>query len=336
MTVEQHADARIARALAAIEARFGAGVARRLRDHRPAHDAPAVHTGSLALDRATGLGGLPRGHLAEYVGDESSGRTTLLYATLAATQRAGGFAALIDAEGSTDAESLLAAGVALDSLLVAQPFSAADALLILAILADCRGFDLIALAAIPALRHLAADRLRSADDHTLAAPDLGRLMARGLRVLTVALRDSPTAVAVVNEPLPLANPGRLRSSGGLALAHFAALRLAITPLSALPAPFGEVPGLRVAVTVEKSKLGAAGGRAELDLWPGRGLDAGAELLRLGLAAGALARDWRGYRLDGVSLGHRPADAAAALLADPALLDRVRSAVLAAGPPTRVA
>lgn len=331
----QHTDARIVSALAAIEARFGAGVARRLREHRPAHDAPAVPTGSLALDRATSLGGLPRGHLAEYIGDESSGRTTLVHAALAAAQRAGGIAALIDAEGSADAESLIAAGVDLDALLVAQPVSAADALLILTILADCRGFDLIALAAIPALRHLAADRLRTDDDHTVAAPDLGRLLARGLRVLTVALRESPTAIAVVNEPLHLAGADRLRSSGGLALAHFAALRLAIAPLAPLPAPFGEVPGLRVAVTVEKSKLGAAGGRAELDLWPGRGLDAGAELLHLGLEAGALARDWRGYRAGDLPLGHRPADAAAAVLGDPALLARVRAAILAAAP-TRVA
>jgi recombination protein RecA len=334
--MEQHTEARIASALAAIEARFGAGVARRLREHRPAHDAPAVPTGSLALDRATGLGGLPRGHLAEYIGDESSGRTTLVYAALAATQRAGGIAALIDAEGSADAESLLAAGVALDALLVAQPVSAADALLILTILADCRGFDLVALCAIPALRHLAADRLRTADDHTVAAPDLGRLLARGLRVLTVALRESPTAIAVVNEPLPPADADRLRSSGGLALAHFAALRLAIAPLAALPAPFGEVPGLRVAVEVEKNKLGAPGGRVELDLWAGRGLDQAAELLRLGLEAGALARDWRGYRLGGLPLGHRPADAAATLLGDPALASRVRAAILAFGSPTRVA
>jgi RecA/RadA recombinase len=202
--------------------------------------------------------------------------------------------------------------------------------------ADCRGFDLVVLSAIPALRHLAADRLRTDDDHTVTAPDLGRLLARGLRVLTVALRESPTTIAVVNEPLPLADAGRLRSSGGLALAHFAALRLAITPLALLPAPFGEVPGLRVALTVEKNKLGAPGGRAELDLWPGRGLDEGAELLRLGLATGALARDWRGYRAGDLPLGRRPADAAAALLGDPALLARVRAAILAVGAPTRVA
>ncbi len=100
----------LAAALAALEARFGAGVVRRLRD-APAHDPAdrAVSSGSVGLDRATGLGGFPRGHLTELLGPESSGKTTLLHAALAATQRAGGLVALVDAEDGADGASLAAA-----------------------------------------------------------------------------------------------------------------------------------------------------------------------------------------------------------------------------------
>jgi recombination protein RecA len=320
----------IAIALAQIAARFGPGVVARLRQARPGPAAPIVPSGSLLLDRATGIAGLPRGHVTEFIGLGSSGKTALLYATIAAVQRSGGLAALVDAAGTADAEALLACGVDLDTLLLASPASATDALLLLTILAACRGFDCIGFSSIPALRDLPAGRLRTTDTHTLAAPDLGRLLARGLRVLTAALRESPTAVVITNEPLLLDESDRVRSTGGLALAHFAALRVIVEPLAALPDPAGGLPGLRVGLMIVKHKLGTAGGRAELALWPGRGLDQAGELLDLGLACGAVTRDWRGYRVGDHPLGHRPPAAATALLADAALAARVQAAILAGG------
>jgi recombination protein RecA len=327
-------DRRLDRALALLEARFGVAVARRLRDAIPRQpEERSLPSGSLALDRATGLGGFPRGHVTELIGAASSGKTALLYAALAAAQRAGGLAALVDAEGTADPDVLLACGIELDTLVLARPVSATDALLLLAILARCGALDLLALSSVPALRDLPAGRMRpSLDDHSLAAPDLGRLLARGLRVLTAALADTPTVVLATNEPLR-PREGRdataaLRSTGGLALAHFAALRVTVEPLAQLPDPAGGPPGLRVALTVVKHKLGTPGGRAVADLHPGRGLDPAAELLALGLACGIIARDWRGHSIGGIALGHRPADAAAALLADPALAARVRAAILA--------
>src|SRR4051812_31505316 len=130
------AERRLVAAFALLAARFGPGVAARLRDAtaRPPEER-VTSSGSLALDRATGTGGLPRGHLSEFVGPPSSGKTALLYAALATTQRTGGLAALVDAEGTADAGALLACGVDLDTLLLARPASATDALLLLTILA---------------------------------------------------------------------------------------------------------------------------------------------------------------------------------------------------------
>jgi recombination protein RecA len=326
----QDLDHDIATALAQIAERFGPGVVARLRQARPDLAAAVVPSGSLALDRATGIAGLPRGHVTEFIGLRSSGKTALLYATLATVQRSGGLAALVDAAGTADAEALLACGVDLDTLLLACPASATDALLLLTILASCRGFDCLGFVSIPALRDLPAGQLRTTDDSTLAAPDLGRLLARGLRVLTAALRESPTAVIVTNEPLLSDRDERVRSTGGLALAHFAALRVMVAPLATLPDPAGGLPGLRVELTIVKHKLGTAGGRAELTLWPGRGLDQAGELLHLGLVCGAVIRDWRGYCVGDHLLDHRPAAAAAALLADGALTARVQAAILAGG------
>jgi recombination protein RecA len=111
-------------------------------------------SGSVGLDRAIGLVGLPRGHLTEYLGPESNGKTTLLYSALAATQRAGGLIALVDTEGSADGATLATCGVDLDGLLLARPTSARDALLLLTILARCGGLDALGLGSIAALRDL--------------------------------------------------------------------------------------------------------------------------------------------------------------------------------------
>ncbi len=275
----------LAAVLAALEARFGAGVVRRLRD-APARD-PAdrtVTSGSVGLDRATGLGDFPRGHLSELLGPESSGKTTLLHAALAATQRAGGLVALVDAEDGADGASLAAAGCDLDTLLIVKPTSARDALLVAIILARCGGLDLLGFASLVALHDLPAGT-RQPRPVAQAALETAGLLTRGLRVLTAALRDSPTAVVATNLALPdTPDAPPHRSTGGLALRHFAALRIAVTPLAAVPVPDG---GLRVRLTVLKHKLGAGGGWAEVDLVPGRGLDREEELARLALAAGLL-------------------------------------------------
>ena len=319
--------ARIARALRRLEARFGPDVVRRLRD-APAR-APgeaAIPSGVVGLDAATGLGGLPRGHLTEIFGPESSGKATLLYAALAAAQRQGGWAALIDAEGTADGAVLEGCGVDLDRLFLVRPTSARDALLLLAILARCGGFETLGLASVAALRDLPAGT-RHPEPVARESLETARLLTRGLRVLTAALRDGPTAVVVTNLALP--EPPADRSLGGLALRHFAALRVAVTPLARLPDAAGGTGGLRVGLTVVKHKLGVQGGHAEVDLLVGQGPDRAEELLRLGLAAGVIAAHPHGLVHDSELLGHSAAAVRRRLASDEALADTLRAAILAA-------
>ncbi len=324
----------LAAVLAALEARFGAGVVRRLRD-APARDPAdrAVPSGSVGLDRATGLGGLPRGHLSEILGPESSGKTTLLHAALAATQRGGGLVALVDAEDGADGASLAAAGCDLDTLLVVKPTSARDALLVAIILARCGGLDLLGFASLAALRDLPPGTRRPRPvEH--AALETAGLLTRGLRVLTAAMKDTPTALVATNRALPDA-PDALpqRSTGGLALRHFAALRIAVTPLAALADSDG---GLRVRLTVVKHKLGVGGAWAEVDLRPGTGLDRAEELARLARAAGLLDQGADGVAYAGITLRATPAALRRQLAADPALAEALRAALLALPSASRVA
>jgi recombination protein RecA len=321
----------IAAALAAIAARLGPGVVRRLRDVPPRDPSDrAIPSGSLGLDLATGLGGLPRGHVTELLGPDSSGKTALLYAALAATQRAGGIVALIDAEGTVDAEALVACGVDLADLLLAHPASAPDALLILTILARCRALDLLGLSSVPALRDLPGGQVRGSLHGELAARDAARLLTRGLRVLAVALKDSPTAVLLTNHLLPAApDQPAYRSLGGLALRHHAALRIAVTPLALLPDGAGGYRALRVGLTVAKHKLGTPGGTGTIEVRLGGAIDRAAELIALGRAVGLVQDGPGGLTWGATILGHDEAHARRALHNDAALAAALHDAIRAA-------
>ncbi len=179
------------------------------------------------------------------------------------------------------------------------------------------------------------------------ALDTARLLTRGLRVLTAALKDGPTAVLATNLTLPppydapsLAELPPHRSTGGLALRHFAALRIAVTPLTELPLPgrgseTGAV-GLRVGLTVVKHKLGTAGGTARVDLLVDRGIDHTEELVRLGLDSGILVADPLGVTHRGTHLGRSPAAVRRRLADDAALANTLSDALVAAPITPRVA
>ncbi len=321
-----HRERRIARALHMIEARIGTGVVRRLAVHRPDQRAPAVPSGSLSLDLATGVGVLPRGHLTELLGPPSSGKTALLYGALAATQRAGGLAALIDAEGSADGDALAACGVDLDELLLARPASAQDALLLLTILARCGGLDALGLASIAALRDLPPPVPSPSALDDLRSHDVARLLSRGLRVLMTALRGAPTAVIVTNEVL--SHPPGHHSIGGLALRHFAALRVAVEPRTLIPDTRGGVRALRVGLTVVKSKVGPPGGGVEVELAIGGGVDRTAEILALGLTMGLIERGPLGLVYGREPLGRSPEVARRRLAADGPLAEALAGAIVA--------
>lgn len=322
----------LATAMRILAERFGPETVRRLNTPRAQPPDRTIPSGSVGLDLATGLGGLPRGGITELVGADTSGKTAVLHSALAATQRAGGLAALIDAEGSADAWALAACNVEIDNLLLAQPTSATDALLLLTILARCRGLDALGFISIPALRDLPAGSLHAATDHSLAAHDVGRLMARALRVLATSLGDSPTAIIMTNEPIPFASEQDdelARSRGGRALGHYASLRVAVEPLARLPDAADGTAGHRVALTIIKSKIGSPGGQAEVDILADGGVDTAGELLRLGLATGAVRQHPLGLLHGDDFLGRTAGGALRRLRAEADLAAALRLAILAA-------
>jgi recombination protein RecA len=308
--------ARLDRVLEALRARFGDWIIYRLREARPAHGAPALSTGSLGLDRATGLGGLPRGRLTELSGPPTSGKRALAAHVLADAQRGRGFAALLDADHAADFGQLRRCGVDLADLLLVVPCGTREALDIAGLLVASRGLDALVLAAANGL---------------LGGPFADRrAFAPGLRRLLLELASSPTAVVVLVHRDAAwradANPARQ-------LAHAATLRIACTPLGLVTHASGEVLGLRLRAEVVKNRLAAPGGTAELEVRRDHGVHAAAELLGLGLADGlvGVGPDAVGYWFGDRWLGRGREAAVGALEEDPALRAALRRALRGGGP-----
>jgi recombination protein RecA len=304
---------RLERALEALRERFGPWIVYRLRDARPAVGERSVPTGSLGLDRATGISGVPRGRISEISGPSTSGKSTLASHILANAQANGGFAALVDADHSADLDRLRTCGVDLGDLLLAVPGSAREALDITCLLAASGGLDALVLSSANAL-------VRG----SLGDPPA---FTAGLRRLVVELGGSPTAAVFLVHAdrswRPAANAAR-------ALAHAASLRIACTPLHLVTHHSGEILGLRLRAEVGKNKLAAPYGSAEIEVLRDRGTHSAAEAFDLGLAEGVVeaAPGSLGYSFAGVGLGRGRDRAIQTLDADPPLLSALRAALLA--------
>lgn len=203
-----------------IERRFGPWALYRLSQARPKLGKPTISTGSLTLDLATGIGGIPRGRITELAGPPSSGKRTLAAHILANAQTEHGFAAYIDAAHAFDAERLVRCGVDLPDLLLAIPESMAEALTMIDLLVRSGGLDAVILDALPG-----ADYLRSASSRT----PFPLLLAQGLRRINAGLRNAPTAVVLVSEQASHHTDSR-------ALRHAATLRIALRPAVPLRHP----------------------------------------------------------------------------------------------------
>lgn len=314
----QQRAARLEEVIAALRRRFGEWIIYRLREARPADRAPAISTGSPGLDRATGVGGLPRGRLIELLGPPTSGKSTLAFHVLASAQRDRGFAALIDAAHNADLDRLRRCGVDLRDLLLVVPDSPREAFDIASLLVASQGLDALLIASANAL----------------ALGPLGdrRAFSAGLARLMVELAGAPTVVMVVVQ-----QDAVWRSAGRPAarvLAHAAALRIAFHPLGLVTHPSGEVLRLRVRAEVLKNRLGPPYRSAELQIRRDGGIDTAAELFTLGLLEGLL---WRAPGFGGYGFGERwlgrgregairaiEEDAALRAALAAALLDRQRS------------
>jgi recombination protein RecA len=312
-----------------IEKAYGQGAIMRLGE-RALEPIAVIPTGSLALDEALGVGGLPRGRIVEVFGPESSGKTTLLLHAIAQAQAAGGIAAFIDAEHAFDMRYARGIGVDISKLLVSQPDCGEQALEIAELLTRSGAVDLVVIDSVAALVPKAEIEGDMGDSHMgLQA----RLMSQALRKLTAVANKTSTTIAFINQlrqkiGVVFGNPET--TTGGNALKFYASVRLDVRRLAKINVGESAV-GNRTKVKVVKNKVAPPFTEAEFDIRWGTGIDAGADLVETALAAGVLEKSGSHLSFGGKAIGQGRDRARDALIANPELHTAVHKATLDALP-----
>lgn len=288
-------------AMSQIEKQFGKGSIMRLGAEALAADVPYIPTGSLSLDIATGIGGIPRGRITEIFGPESSGKTTLALHTIAEAQKRGGMAAFIDAEHALDINYANKLGVNCDDLLVSQPDNGEQALEICEILVRSGAMDIVVVDSVAALVPRAEIEGEMGDSHMgLQA----RLMSQALRKLTGTISKTHTSLVFINQirmkiGIMFGNPET--TTGGNALKFYASLRLDIRKTGALK-DGQEVIGNRTKVKVVKNKTAPPFKEAEFDILYGEGISKEGDVLDLGVAHDIIEKSGTWYSYAGSRIG----------------------------------
>ena len=290
-------------ALGQIEKQFGKGSIMRMGDGSVDHDVSAVSTGSLGLDLALGIGGLPRGRVVEIYGPESSGKTTLALHAAAEIQKAGGTAAFVDAEHALDPSYAEKLGVEIADLLVSQPDTGEQALEITDMLVRSGATDLIIIDSVAALTPKAEIEGEMGDSHMgLQA----RLMSQALRKLTANIKRSNTLVIFINQirmkiGVMFGNPET--TTGGNALKFYSSVRMEIRRIGAIKKN-DEVVGNETRVKVVKNKVAPPFKEAIFDIFYGRGISREGEIINLGVSHGIIEKTgaWYGYNGERIGQG----------------------------------
>jgi len=288
-------------ALSQIEKQFGKGAIMRLGTDKGPADVPAISTGSLGLDIALGVGGIPRGRVTEIFGPESSGKTTLTLHTIGEAQKNGGVAAFIDAEHALDVSYARKLGVNTDDLLISQPDTGEQALEIAETLVRSGAIDIIVIDSVAALVPRAEIEGEMGDAHMgLQA----RLMSQALRKLTAAISKSLTTVIFINQirmklGVMFGNPET--TTGGNALKFYSSIRLDIRKIESIKEG-QEITGSRVRVKVVKNKLAPPFKQAEFDIMFDEGISKVGELIDLGVEKGIIEKSGSWYAYKGERIG----------------------------------
>ena len=317
----------LATALAQIDKSFGKGSVMRLGDEsRP--PVSVIPTGSVALDVALGVGGLPRGRIVEVYGPESSGKTTVALHAVASAQRAGGNAAFIDAEHALDPVYAKALGVDIDNLLVSQPDTGEQALEITDMLVRSGGLDIIVIDSVAALVPKAEIEGEMGDSHVgLQA----RLMSQALRKITGALSSTGTTAIFINQlrekiGVFFGNPET--TTGGKALKFYASVRLDVRRIGGLKD--GDQPvGNRTKAKVVKNKMAPPFKQAEFDILYGQGISREGSLLDLGVDNGVVRKSGAWFTYGEDQLGQGKENARNFLKDNPQLAAEIEEKILAA-------
>ena len=314
----------LARALTDLQKQFGMGAVMRLGD-RVQEPVSVFSSGSLALDFALGIGGLPRGRVVEIYGPESSGKTTMTLHAIAELQRAGGTAAFVDAEHALDVRYAANLGVDVANLIVSQPDAGEQALEIVEALARTSEVDLIVVDSVAALTPQAEIDGQMGDSHMgLQA----RLMSQALRKLTAVTHRERVTVIFINQirsKIGVLFGSSETTTGGNALKFYASVRLDIRRAAAIKRGEERV-GNHTRVKVVKNKLAPPFRTAEFPIYYGRGVDRAAELVQLAVAEGIVTKNGAWFSWDEERLGQGQENARAAVAEDASLLERLEKAV----------
>ncbi|RKZ31029.1 recombinase RecA [bacterium] len=307
---------------------FGDGAIMRLGDSGEAKKVPAISTGSIALDSALGIGGIPRGRVSEIFGPEASGKTTLALHIIAEAQKTGGLAAFIDAEHAMDPIYAEALGVNTDDLWVAQPDNGEQALEICETLVRSGAIDVVVVDSVAALVPRAEIEGDMGDRQVGAQ---ARLMSQALRKLTGAINRSKTAVVFVNQTrmkigVMFGNPET--TSGGMALKFYASVRINIRRGAAIKLK-DESIGNKTYVQVVKNKLAPPFKKVEFDIIYGKGISQENELLDLGVDNGIVDKKGIWYTYGDLKLGQGRENARQFLIDNPDINAEIAEKVKAA-------
>jgi len=288
-------------ALSQIERQFGKGAIMRMGDTSAVRDIEVVSTGSLGLDLALGVGGLPRGRVMEIYGPESSGKTTLTLEVIARTQRDGGTAAFIDAEHALDPQYAERIGVDVDELLVSQPDTGEQALEIADMIVRSGAVDVVVIDSVAALTPKAELEGEMGDSHVgLQA----RLMSQALRKLTANIKRSNTLVIFINQirmKIGVMFGSPETTTGGNALKFYSSVRLDIRRIGAIKRR-DEVIGNQTRIKVVKNKVAPPFKQVEFDILYGEGISREGELIDLGVKHGIIEKSGAWYSYDGDRIG----------------------------------
>jgi recombination protein RecA len=327
MDVEKQRDRALDLALTQIEKQFGKGSIMRLGSGALIQEVKVIPTGSLSLDLALGIGGIPRGRVTEIYGQEASGKTTLALHVLAEAQKAGGVAAFIDAEHALDVNYAKKLGVNTDDLLISQPDYGEQALDIAEILVRSGAVDALVIDSVAALAPKAEIEGEMGDAHVgLQA----RLMSQALRKLTGVISKSQTAVIFINQirmKIGVMFGSPETTPGGTALKFYASVRLDIRKVGAIKEG-QETVGSRTRVKVVKNKLAPPFKEAEFDIIHGQGISREGDVLDLATERGIVERLGTWYSYKGERLGQGRENVKAFLREHPDILRALEEEILA--------